>query len=51
MSSTDLQIQATNTCEINNTGSLRALVDFKINQSEFFSWRVIQQDEKAGQRR
>ena len=44
MSSENVKIEITNIREINNAGSLRALVDFKLNQSEFFSWRVIQQD-------
>ena len=46
MSNPNLNLEVINIKHINNAGSLKALVDFKINQSEFFSWRVIQQDQQ-----
>ena len=30
--------------KLKDTGCLRALVDFKLGESEFYSWRIIQQD-------
>lgn len=40
----DVKILVTNIKSINDAGSLKAIVDFKINQTEFFSWRIIQQE-------
>jgi hypothetical protein len=40
----DIKILVTNIKSVNNAGSLKAIVDFKINQTEFFSWRIIQQE-------
>jgi DNA-binding cell septation regulator SpoVG len=42
--STTTKIEIINLKKIENAGSLKALADFKLNQSEFYSWRVIQQD-------
>jgi DNA-binding cell septation regulator SpoVG len=34
--------------KVNSNGSLKAVVDFKLNDSEFYDWRIIQQkDQKA----
>lgn len=40
------KIEILNIKRLEDTGSLRALIDFRLNKSEFYSWRVIQQ---AGQ--
>jgi len=29
-----------------NKGSLKALISFKLNDSEFYSWRIIQEENK-----
>lgn len=40
----EVKIVVTNIKRIENAGSLKAIVDFNINQTEFFSWRIIQQE-------
>ena len=40
----EISITIINMKSIVKGGTLKAIVDFKLNQSEFYSWRIIQQD-------
>ena len=41
-----INIKKLNLKMITSKGNLRAIVDFAINESEFYSWRVIQEEGK-----
>ena len=36
-----INIEVLNIKKIDNAGNLKALADFRLNQSEFYSWRII----------
>jgi hypothetical protein len=40
----EISITIINIKIIEKAGTLKAIVDFKLNQSEFYSWRIIQQE-------
>ncbi len=38
-------IEILNLRKVNSNGNLKAVVDFKLNESEFYDWRIIQKDQ------
>lgn len=37
------EIKVLNIKRLDNAGNLKAFVDFKLGESEFYSWRIVQQ--------
>lgn len=42
----NVNIEILNIKNIAREGNLKAIVDFKLNNSEFYSWRIIQQPDQ-----